>query len=211
MPSNRLARIPATKLIAKARRFAEVASAQPTRFDLPKATLDRIDSTAEAVQAAVAEALLAQSAHRAAVQKRREAERACVEALAFGARLVYAAPYLEAADIAALGLSPHATARRHIRPQTPIGLTSTVDRNGMIRLRWDRSGNADTVSFVVESCQSSGDWRFAGATTKTTWTQGGGLSGTPTIFRVRASKNGETTIPSNETSIYAAQPLPAAA
>ena len=86
-------------------------------------------------------------------------------------------------------------------PEIPLEFSATPTATGSVNFRWKRNGNTNSTVFTVEA--NSGDgWIQVASTSKVRLTLTGYTPGIAVNFRVRASRNNQTTAPSNESGIY---------
>ena len=196
MPRNKIGKLTPDALLSRARVFLDVAAADPDAYPIPAETLQAIEAGLEAVEAGLTEVMDTRSEYRAAIQNRLFAEKACADALAQGARIVYASPSIPPTAIARLGLSPRSTGRRPIRPHTPDRLMLRYLRDGRILLAWDRVANDETVTFIVETQVGEGPWTFAATTSRSRRILPPSAASMATRYRVVAVKGEETSPPS---------------
>jgi hypothetical protein len=118
------------------------------------------------------------------------------------ANLFYNNPNVTDSMLIAAGFAPRDQHRTPAVPKEPTDLLAKPSANGTVKLSWKRNGNARTIIFVVEAKPEVGEWKQVFSTTRTScvlrdYTPGHGM-----WFRVIATKQGESSIPSNETPIY---------
>ena len=118
------------------------------------------------------------------------------------ANIVYNNPSVTPAMIAALGLAPRSTTRTMHQPKTPVDLMATPYASGNVLLKWSKGENVYGAVYVVEAKGETGDWEQVWSTTKTRVTLIDYTPGVPMWFRVRATRNGQISTPSNESPIY---------
>jgi hypothetical protein len=105
--------------------------------------------------------------------------------------------------IAAAGFAVHDTSGTAVVPNQPVDLLATPFSDGTVSLRWGRNGNPNGVSFLIEAREDgSSEWEFVASTTKARLTVNGFAPGEPRWFRVVATKNDLSSLPSNEAPIY---------
>ena len=202
MPRNKLQKTPAALLPARARRFCDVAGKDPVTLGLTSELVGSIAGLADDLDLRNAVVLDLQNAYHAAVLDRDGVAAACVAALASASNRVYATVPGDAVAIAELGLSPRSTSKARIVPKTPFGVVAALRPNGEVELKWDRSGNAAEVIFVVEASRDGGAWENVESTTKTRLALRGFVPGVTAHFRIRATKNGVSATVSTWATIY---------
>jgi hypothetical protein len=114
----------------------------------------------------------------------------------------YANPGLTDADIVAAGLEPRDTVRTRHEPKEPLNLLAHPKANGTVQLVWERNGNSMGTIFEIDQRTEQGHWQQVVSTTKRRITLSGYKPGEGMWFRVRATWNGTTSVPSNEAPIY---------
>lgn len=88
-------------------------------------------------------------------------------------------------------------------PSTPKDLTVTINTQGVVTFKWNRSGNVSGTVFLVESASSAtGDWTTLDITTKTK-TEFSPAIGQEIWLRVTAKRAGQSSAPSLPFSLWA--------
>ena len=91
-----------------------------------------------------------------------------------------------------LMLAPHKPTRTSSAPAKPTSLQATADGQGLISLKWSRTGNTSATQFVIEyRTSSSAPWAIAGSTNSVKFDYQG-TAGTYIAFRVYSQKKTET-------------------
>jgi hypothetical protein len=116
--------------------------------------------------------------------------------------VIYNDPSVSDEKIADLGLQPRATTRTLHPPYTPQTLLATPYATGNVLLKWSRGQNLYGAVYIVETRSETGDWEQVYSTTRTRITLTGYTPGIPAWFRIKATRNGQTSTPSNESPIY---------
>ncbi len=116
---------------------------------------------------------------------------------------IYLNPAVSPEMIAALGLQPRATTRSKQTPKTSEELVATLTGTGEVKLVWKRGENTYGAVYVIESKIGNGVWTQVSTTTKTRIILEGFPPSTAAWFRIRTTRNGLWSSPSNNASIYA--------
>jgi hypothetical protein len=88
-------------------------------------------------------------------------------------------------------------------PVLVTNLTVSGCDDGVNTVKWDRSTNSPGTIFIVEYRKpSETDWRFAAAITKTSFAHDEQIPGVTLLYRVIASRAGESSPPSPPTIVY---------
>ncbi|MBL8061106.1 MAG: hypothetical protein JNK63_10385 [Chthonomonas sp.] len=136
-----------------------------------------------------------------AVAAKNEQRALSVEVARFFAAFIKASPAATPAILAACGINPSVTPGGEVGPVNK--LTATAYTNGTAELSWDRTGNPQGTTFIIEAqINESPNWTAVGVTTKVKFMDEAAVVGTPRLYRVRSMKGDITSAPSNEASIY---------
>ena len=108
-----------------------------------------------------------------------------------------------AAQLSAIGLARPAKPVRPTSVPAPVDLLATPTILGQVKLAWKRDGAPTTTSYVVESSADGVLWEYAAVTTRASLTLSGHAPGAQAWFRVRGSRAGLTSEPSNVASVFA--------
>ncbi len=104
--------------------------------------------------------------------------------------------------IADLGLTVHDETPSTIGVFTPLNFTASGQGNGNVTMKWQRNGNKWGCNFFVEVSTDNGvTWSLKTATTKARITLIG-VTIQPTIYRVRAERNGTISGASSQSLVY---------
>ncbi len=75
--------------------------------------------------------------------------------------------------------------------------------NGVTQLTWDRNGNANGTTFIIEFSKNGGTtWAFAGAVSKVTFSHEGQTPGQTTWYRVISNRAGISSAPTMPVVVY---------
>lgn len=103
-----------------------------------------------------------------------------------------------------LGLPVRDTHPAPVIPQAPLDLNTAVGRQAQITLKWDRAGNKQGTSFIIEYREGdSGPWEFVASVTKSRYVDLGRVPGVYLQYRVRAVRAGRQSLPSEPANVYA--------
>ncbi len=104
--------------------------------------------------------------------------------------------------IADLGLTVHDETPSTIGVFTPLNFVASGQGNGNVTMKWQRNGNKWGCNFFVEVSTDNGvTWSLKTATTKARITLIG-VTIQPTIYRVRAERNGTISGASSQSLVY---------
>ncbi|HVL39562.1 MAG TPA: hypothetical protein VM328_09255 [Fimbriimonadaceae bacterium] len=176
----------------------------PGLYGIPASVLAELDAEADRLEASLVRLDEAKAALRAALAEREQDLRDILSRIRWIANDLYNNPALDAADVARTGLAVRDTVYTPHVPHTPVSLMATPSCDGTVRLKWERSGNSPTTIFEVEASRGGGGWEVLATTTKTKATLAGFAPGIEARFRVRASKNERTSLPSPIAVVYPA-------
>lgn len=99
-----------------------------------------------------------------------------------------------------LGIVPYTSSAGPVVP--PVNVSAAPNADGTCRIAWGRSTNANGTVWVVESKSGAGDWEFEAISTSVKFVDLNAEAGAPKSYRIRAQRNGVTSAPSPEASIY---------
>lgn len=123
--------------------------------------------------------------------------------------VMYAQPAVTPESIASLTLTPRSDTKSTIVPVQPVDFLATPFADGTVKLTWKPGANKYGVVYEVESADADeSNWSVIASTTKTKLTLSGFAPGAPKWFRVRATKNGLSSVYSFHSGIYI--PIPGA-
>lgn len=87
-------------------------------------------------------------------------------------------------------------------PVQPIKLTATPDATGNVKLEWDGNGNAYRTVYEIEGSADGVTWAIIGTATAQKKTLSGFTVGSTYRFRVSATINNQTSVPSSVVVIW---------
>lgn len=117
-------------------------------------------------------------------------------------RTVYADPDVDDALLNKGGFSPRPVYGTKTSPKQVTGLTATVNQQGQVMLKWDRSENSNSVQFTIWAKGEGGNWTSVASTGRVKITLDGYTPGVFKQFRVTASVNNQTSTASSHVDIY---------
>ncbi len=151
---------------------------------------------------AINDAAIARAASLAKTQDKEAKRTALNQELSELAKKIYATPTVTNMMLAEAGLSPRSTARTKVIPVPPSDMVAKAFSNTSVSLSWKPNGNKYGVTYIVETQAEGGEWTFLTNTTKCKISVDGFEPGVSAWFRVRASKNDLTSLPSDSAAIY---------
>jgi len=103
---------------------------------------------------------------------------------------------------AQIGLPIPANSSTPVVPKTVIGLIATPYANGTVKLKWNRSGNAEVLTFSIEVSDDATTWDYLTAVTKTNIKLTDFAPGVTKYFRIVATRGTLAAVPSETVVIY---------
>jgi hypothetical protein len=171
-------------------------------YNIPAATAAALNTAIGELNTANNDYTNAHAAAKAATAARHKSHSDLVAQIAAIAKTLYNDPAVDDEMIAAAGLAIHDTAPTPQTPTQPLNLVATPNWDGAVELKWARNANPALTSFLVEASADGTNWDVVHTTTKSRATVTGYTPGVNYWFRIRASKNEITTLPSNVAEIY---------
>ena len=96
-----------------------------------------------------------------------------------------------------------------VPPTPPSDLTVTPFANGINRLTWVRNNNVQGTKFIIEAKRSAnGAWQFVDVVTATRFDHINQTPGVPVMYRVKAKRGNQESVPSPDTVAYADAAFP---
>jgi hypothetical protein len=187
--------------------FYTVAAANAATLGLDPLDLTAIDAARDQYVAAL-DAVVAVRAESKGKTANKNTERAQLTTLvATWANQFQANPAVSDQLIGELGLTVHSQGGGQQPVVPPSDLVAVGFSNGTNDLKWSTNGNEWPTSWVVEAeFDGSGVWEFIAVTTKTRFAHAPVTPGQPVQYRVRASRYGRVSMPSNVASVYTESP-----
>ncbi|MBS1714759.1 MAG: fibronectin type III domain-containing protein [Armatimonadetes bacterium] len=192
-----------SSLSQTAHQAATVIQANLAAYGVSLPQITSVTLAVNALDADVTEVTAKTAALKAAYEGKRADRANLINVLSVVGAVIYNNPNVTDEMIAAAGFAVHDTGGTPVVPQQPLDLLAAPFADGSVNLKWKRNGNPTGVSFLVESRGATGGWDFVTSTNKARTTVNGFAPGVTTWFRVTATKNDLTSLPSNEAPIYA--------
>jgi len=148
------------------------------------------------------DAAIAKVAAMAATTAKNNGRANLVDEVTVLARRIYADPSVSNALLAEAGLSPRNHSKPRIVPKETTNLVASPFADGRVRLQWNKNGNKYGVTYLVETSGDGHNWRLITVTTKTQIILQGFEPGQTAWFRILATRNEKTSLPSSVATIY---------
>jgi nucleoid-associated protein YgaU len=182
---------------------AAIAAAGDPGYGVPAAQTTALTNANTAVGAAITAKQAARDASKAATQAALTARQAMLDALGSIGATIYNNPAVDNEMIAEAGYAVHDDVPTKHAPTQPLDLTATPDAYGTVTFNFHNNGNPYPTTYIIEGRPNENtDWTTVITTTRTRMKAEGFLPGVTYWFRVRASRNGATSIPSNVAAIW---------
>jgi len=191
-------------LSAMAHQANTVISAALLSYGVTAPQIAAVEAGADTLDADVTEVTAKTASLKAAHEGKRADRTTLINSLTFVGNIIYNNPAVTSEMIAAAGYAVHDDSGTPITPNQPLDLLANPFADGSVNLKWKRNGNPQGVTFLVEARTETGDFEFVTSTGKAKVTVNGFAPGVGMWFRVTASKNDLTSLPSNEAPIYVA-------
>lgn len=170
--------------------FNTVCIANSVALGLAPGDLTEIASAATSFNTNLNTSTAAKATARSAVEAKDTQKGTSKGVIAKWAKVFRAKLTVTDALLGQLMLPPHKTPGTFAEPTTPTDLVATANGNGDIALKWNRAGNNQFTTFIIEYRTSASDpWVMLGTSTKRTF----GWESAPgqyIAFRVSASRRG---------------------
>lgn len=187
--------------------IAGVITGAPTTFGLTALQATAMSDAAEAFAGQITDNEAAQAAAAIAMAAKNDGREEALSTFGTYLNLMYASPAVTDASILSLSLSPRATTRSTVVPQTPADFIVTPFSDGTVQFKWNKNGNPYGVVYVIEAAEAdAAEWSVIENTTKTRITLSGFTPGTARWFRVKATKNGTSSLSTAMEGIYIPMP-----
>lgn len=171
-------------------------------YGVPGPTMALVEAAADALDTDVADVTGKTASLKAAHEGKRADRTSLIDALNTVGATIYNNPLVTPEMLAAAGYAVHDTSGTTVVPNAPADLLANPAADGTVALKWGRNGNPQGVSFLVEVRGETGGWTFVSSTSRARITLNGYAPGVGKWFRVSATKNDLTSLPSNEAPIY---------
>lgn len=183
--------------------FMNNVSLYETELEVDAGELEVIQDAGQAFLDAMAALTTAKGAYEAAVQAKDTARAALIEVNQGFIAQWQALPNLDPKILETLGVPQRGTRGQRTAPTTPENLIAKAQVNGEVFLTYSRSGNSQTTVFTVEQSEpDSTTWTPIFSSTRTRVRLTGYTPGVETRFRVRATRNGMVSSPSEWVPIW---------
>ncbi len=183
--------------------FATVAAAHAGALQLTPAQASDLAQLAADFAQALEEIQAARAAFKGKAANKRNAREASAELFRSIGRQIQANPDIDDALKADLGLQ---VARKPTSPLAPAShLAATVVSGTQARLVWDRNGNSDRTTFLIEAkIGDSSTWTLLAATTRTRYIHTFQTPGQQIVYRVVSQRGQTQSSPSNSAVVFPA-------
>ncbi len=172
-------------------------------YGLSAAQTTALAAANNALGTAITAKQAARDASKAATQQANEARQLLLSALGSIGATIYNNPTLNSAQIAAAGYAVHDDSITKHAPTQPVGLSVTPDAYGTVLVTFEANGNVYPTIYIVEGRGSEAEeWSTIITSTRRRVSVSGFAVGETYWFRVRASRNEITSIPSNVAAIW---------
>ena len=202
MSQNRFYGRPDRDLDAMAITASEVLGSAPSAYSLTAAQVLSLSNASTAFSEALAENEAAQGAAKAATAFKNEKREALVSVLSELGAIMYRSPSVTDDMLLRAQYAVHDDHKSAPSVDKPLSLLAKPDADGSVKLTWSRNGNKQGTIFNIECKGEEGDWMHLATTTKAKITVTGFTPGITKWFRVRATRDGLYSLPSNEEPIY---------
>ncbi|MBS1715834.1 MAG: fibronectin type III domain-containing protein [Armatimonadetes bacterium] len=166
------------------------------QLSLQPADLIAIAAAASQFNTALNAATAAKQTSKGSVEAKDVQKAASKAVIAKYAKIFRANPAVSDQLLEQLMLPHHKTPGAKTPPTQPLDLVGSADGQGLVTLKWKRSGNIEGTNFLVEARTApTGEWTIMGSTTRVKTT----FQGTPgdyLAFRVTAVRNKQSSPPS---------------
>lgn len=172
-----------------------------TTYGVTDTQCDAITTLATALNNAVTDAVLANQAKLAAFEAQSIARIMLLDAIGDFTKRIYADPTVTNQELKAAGLAERTTPTPR-EPAVPTDLVVYANADGTISAKWKRNGGPANTVFVVQARSAGGTWAPMGSFTSTRATLSGFPPGVEKFIRVIATRNNQSSMPSNVEVIY---------
>ena len=206
---NALRSLNDTSLAGKLTYISSTIVAAPATFGLTAPQAASLEASAEVFATSIVDAEEARGAFQSAIEVKDNQRESSLELFGQLLNLMYAQPAVTPGAIASLTLDPRSTTKTPVVPSQPQDFLATPFADGTVKLSWKPGANKYGVVYEVEAADADeSNWAVVATTTKSRITVAGFEAGTPKWFRVRATKNGQSSVYSFNSGIYI--PIPGA-
>ena len=181
--------------------FATVVSENETVLGIDEGELEVIQGGITRFQTAYDALVAAKAAYEAAVQtKEFERSRMINDIRPFVGQF-QSMPGIPKAVYADMDIPAKAKPGPRTAPEIPSDFVATPYATGAVVFSWNRNGNSASTLFSIQESTPSG-WITIWSGTRKKVTLSGYAPGVETLFRLIATRNNETSLPTNTVSIY---------
>lgn len=198
---NDYTKMPDGVLHGKVEEASTVLIEQYADYGLTEVEIEILGDTNSEFGTDISLATTLENDRKAAVATKNSKRAELISAMSTVAKKIYANPAVDDAMLAKIGLSPRPVYGTRTTPKTPTNLTATTSGDGVVVLKWSRNGNSSSAQFTVWSKGSTGDWTSLASTNKLKITLDS-PAGVFKMFRVTSTVNNQTSLPSDQVSIY---------
>lgn len=192
----------ATLLAKGEQASAAIAAAGDPGYELTAAQTTALTSANTAMGTAITSKQAARDASKASTQQALTARDQIIDALASIGASIYNNPNVSEQMIADAGYAVHDDVPTKHAPVQPTKLLADPDASGTVKLSWNGSGNYYPTTYVVEGSADGVTWTLQGTATAQKITLTGFTPGATFRFRVSATRNGQSSVPSATAVIW---------
>ena len=209
MASNDNQNLTNAELLAKGTQASTVIGAALGAYGTSAAQDAALTLAVAALSAGITDRTAAKAAALAATQDQLFARDAILASLGSIGATIYNNPTVSDDMIATAGFAIHDDVPTPHAPVQPLGLSATPDSFGTVLFEWDGNGNVYPTIYLLEGRASDTDpWTTVSTTTRKRIFVPGFTPGVTYWFRVSASRNGASSIASNDVSIWGLDAVP---
>lgn len=185
--------------------FAATVGGNTTGYKTTTTKVTAVTTAQSVFDSAILDFEAAKAAFAAASDAKAAARQSLLSSISVVTRDIYGGGVSDSM-VSAAGLEPRDAVRTPVVPLQPTELMVTPFADGTVQLKWNRNGNARNMNFIVESAVDGESWAIVNSTSKSRITLSGYAPGNEAFFRVRATKDGDVSEPSNTEAIYLPTP-----
>lgn len=183
--------------------FISVANANLAQTGLTAGQVTALNDLYTDLSTALGVQIAAKASAEASTTAKNAAMRAVIAEARTLAQIVQKHPGASEALKNELGLTAPPAPHVPVEPQLPIGLTARLDEVGRVTLTWDRNGNKQGTTFVLETSEGMEDsYTMLAAVTRAKYVDQGRTPGVLRWYRVKAVRAGRESAFSTAVAIY---------
>lgn len=188
------------KYVSWLKNFAAQCESYSTILGLSATEVSSIESAASSFETNFDGMVAANATARQATEDKNLSRRSTQSLVRRFAKEFKANPAISPAILQALGVVANASSS----PVVPVtSLVGVGQSDGVNQLRWNRNGNSQGTTFIIEyRLGGSVDWQFAGVTTKIRFSHINQIPGQEIWYRVISSRAGVNSVPCTPEAIY---------